>query len=86
MPMLFRASRLILTGISADICVLFTAADAHMREYDLWVPADCVAAQDEQRTRWALDIMAHSMKAETAATDELRLADWIAAGRNEPPR
>jgi nicotinamidase-related amidase len=31
-------SRLILTGIAADICVLFTAAHAHMRAYDLWVP------------------------------------------------
>ena len=71
------ASRLILTGISADICVLFTAADAHMRAYDLWVPADCVASQDAQRTRWALDIMAHSMKAETARAADLDLADWI---------
>jgi nicotinamidase-related amidase len=26
------ARRLILTGVAADICVLFTAADAHMRE------------------------------------------------------
>lgn len=72
------ASRLILTGISADICVLFTAADAHMREYELWVPADCVASQDAQRTRWALDIMAKSMGAEVASVDELSLADWVA--------
>lgn len=50
-----KATRLIVTGISADICILFTAADAHMREYELWVPSDCVASQDKQRTRWALD-------------------------------
>lgn len=72
------ASRLILTGISADICVLFTAADAHMREYELWVPSDCVASQDAQRTRWALDIMADSMKAGTARSADLTLAEWIA--------
>ncbi|RDE06285.1 cysteine hydrolase family protein [Sphingomonas aracearum] len=71
------ARRLILTGISTDICVLFTAADAHMREYDLWVPADCVASQDEQRTRWALDIMANSMNAETKRAADLKLRDWI---------
>lgn len=70
-------TRLILTGISTDICVLFTAADAHMREYDLWVPADCVASQDEQRTGWALDIMANSMKAQTARSADLSLADWL---------
>lgn len=70
--------RLVLTGIATDICVLFTAADAHMREYDLWVPADAVGAEDEQRTGWALDIMAKSMKADTRPTTERSLADWIA--------
>ena len=75
------ARRLILTGISADICVLFTAADAHMRDYGLWVPADCVASQEAQRTHWALDIMANSMNAETAPTDALALSAWIARDR-----
>lgn len=70
--------RLVLTGIAADICVLFTAADAHMREYELWVPADAVASEDEQRTDWALDIMAKSMKADTRPTRERQLADWLA--------
>jgi nicotinamidase-related amidase len=71
------ASRLILTGVAADICVLFTAADAHMREYELWVPGDCVASSDPQRTEWALEIMAISMKAETRPTGEWRLEDWL---------
>jgi nicotinamidase-related amidase len=72
------AQRLILTGVSADICVLFTAADAHMREYDLWVPADCVASFDPQRTRWALEIMKNSMKAEVRSSAELGLEKWLA--------
>jgi nicotinamidase-related amidase len=71
------ASRLILTGVAADICVLFTAGDAHMREYELWVPSDCVASSDAQRTRWALEIMANSMKAEIRPTGECRLQDWL---------
>ena len=71
-------SKLVLTGIAADICVLFTAADAHMREYQLWIPADAVASDDPQRTRWALEIMAHSMSAETRATGKLNLSDWTA--------
>lgn len=40
--------RLILTGVAADICVLFTAADAHMRDYELWVPRDAVASSARQ--------------------------------------
>lgn len=71
------AQRLILTGVAADICVLFTAADAHMREYEIWVPSDCVASSDPQRTRWALEIMKNSMKAETRPTSELGLAEWL---------
>jgi len=70
--------RLILTGVAADICVLFTAADAHMREYDLWVPGDTVASESDSHRRWALEIMRHSMCAETCPSDELALADWLA--------
>lgn len=74
-------SRIILTGVAADICVLFTAADAHMREYDLWVPGDTVASESDAHRRWALEIMRHSMCAETRATDELALADWLCTKR-----
>ena len=71
------ANRLILTGVAADICVLFTAADAHMREYDLWVPGDAVASVSEERTSWALEIMQQSMKAEIRPTSELALEAWL---------
>jgi nicotinamidase-related amidase len=73
------ARRVILTGIAADICVLFTAADAHMREYDIWVPRDCVGGESVERTDWALEIMRNSMKAETRGTDELDIAGWAAS-------
>jgi len=71
-------NRLILTGIATDICVLFTAADAHMRDYDLWIPEDAVAAETVDRGGWALEIMANSMSAETCPTSALSLADWAA--------
>lgn len=72
-------SCIVLTGIAADICILFTAADAHMREYDLWVPRDAVAGEHDQRTTWALEIMRNSLGAETRGTDELDLKDWLDA-------
>jgi DNA end-binding protein Ku len=34
----------ILRGMAANICVLFTANDASMRDYHLVVPSDCVAS------------------------------------------
>jgi nicotinamidase-related amidase len=40
----FQARSLIITGIATNICVLFTAIDAHLRGYEIFVPHDCVAA------------------------------------------
>jgi nicotinamidase-related amidase len=77
-----KASRLILTGVAADICVLFTAADAHMRDYDLWVPEDAVASLSHERTAWALDIMKVTMGAEIRGTDALALSDWLIAEKD----
>lgn len=46
--------RIILTGIAADSCITFTAHDAHVREFKVWVPNDCVASPTPARTRAAL--------------------------------
>jgi nicotinamidase-related amidase len=58
-------SRLILTGVSTDMCVLFTAADAHMRDYRLWVPEDATASINAQRSRAALGIMRDGFDADS---------------------
>jgi nicotinamidase-related amidase len=70
-------SRLVISGLAADICVLFTAADAHMRAYGLWIPSDAVASEADERTRWALEIMQNSMQAQTESTTELSLEAWL---------
>jgi len=70
------ATRLVLTGVAADICVLFTAADAHMRDYELWIPRDAVASEEDARTDWALGIMKDSMDARVEPTTRLTLNEW----------
>jgi nicotinamidase-related amidase len=67
------AQTLILTGVAANFCVLFTAHDAYMRDYRLVVPRDCVASQSEADDRYALAHMAHVTKADTRASPELDL-------------
>lgn len=62
---------LILTGIAGDICVLFTANDAYMREYDIWVPEDCVASEQEDDNENALKIIRRSLFAETGKSTEV---------------
>ena len=55
--------RLVLTGLAADSCVMFTAHDAYLRQYDLWIPSDCVASEKEAWRRDALAYMARVLKA-----------------------
>lgn len=73
--------RLILTGIATEICILFTAADAHMRDYALWVPGDAGVAIDRDQADGAMAIMKSTMDAEVAPTTDLRLSDWIVRSR-----
>lgn len=61
----------ILSGLAANICVLFTANDAYMRDYHLIIPRDCVASNTEQETNYALDQMQKVLKADTRPSAEL---------------
>jgi nicotinamidase-related amidase len=65
---------LVLTGFATDICVLFTAYDAHMRSFHLVVPPDCVAAEREADHEHALRQMARLLKADIVASAALDLA------------
>lgn len=56
---------LVLTGIAADSCVLATALDAHMRDYRLFVPPDCVAAETRARKDRSLQLLAQAFSADT---------------------
>jgi nicotinamidase-related amidase len=67
------ATRLILTGISADACVLATAMDAHLRDFEIHVPSDCVASIQRRENRNALDYMRRVLDARTAPAARLDL-------------
>jgi hypothetical protein len=43
----------VLTGMAANICVLFTANDAYMRDLHLAVPSDYMASNTEEENRYA---------------------------------
>ena len=59
------AGRLVVTGLTTDSCVMFTAHDAYVRGYKLWIPSDCVAAARPQYTRASLEHMRRVLKAST---------------------
>jgi len=64
----------IVTGIAGNICVLFTANDAYMRDFSLVVPADCVASNTEEENRNALEVIRKVLKANTSPSTELDLS------------
>ena len=46
--------RVILTGIAGNICVLFTANDAYMRELKIFAPGDCIVSNTAAENDHAL--------------------------------
>ena len=62
---------LILCGLTTDNCVLFTAHDAYLRKFRLFVPRDCCAASTPAAHRHALGLIASSTKANTASSERL---------------
>jgi nicotinamidase-related amidase len=66
-----RIRRVILTGIAGNICVLFTANDAYMRDLDVLAPADCIASETGDDNRFALQQIAHVLKGTVAPSTAL---------------
>src|SRR3982751_4641808 len=61
-----RVQRLVVTGVASDQCIVMSAAEARMRDYDVIVPGDCVAAQTAERNASALRHLREAHKIETA--------------------
>ncbi len=76
------ATSLIITGLTTDICVAFTAADAYMREYRLWIPSDCTAAADARHHQAALDYMKRVLDAEVRPATDIDLQAFVRSGFN----
>src|SRR4051812_45441125 len=45
---------LILTGVAANMCILYSVMDANLRDYHIIVPSDCVASNTIKANRQAL--------------------------------
>jgi nicotinamidase-related amidase len=76
-----NARTLILTGIAGNICVLFTANDAYMRDFNLVIPADCVASNTMQENKHALQLMKNVLKADIQNSTDLDLKKLLEHGQ-----
>jgi nicotinamidase-related amidase len=71
----------VLAGIATDICILFTANDAYMRDYEVVVPRDCVAALTRQKTDFVLQQIRDVLKGHTPDSTHIRFTRRAAASR-----
>lgn len=60
-----RARTLVLAGLTTDSCILATAIDADMRDYDVVVADDCVAALSPRRNDRALEHLVETLDVRT---------------------
>lgn len=68
------ARSLILAGIAGNNCVLFTANDAYMRDFKIFVPRDCVASETHEANEAALAQMELVLKADLRPSTDLDLS------------
>jgi nicotinamidase-related amidase len=72
-----RARRVVLAGFTTDQCVLFTASDAFLRDYELFVPEDCTDTVASEDAAPALRLMRERLHAKTDSSP----LDWDALKR-----
>jgi nicotinamidase-related amidase len=61
------ARELIICGLATDICVQLTAMDAFLREFQIWIPSDCTAAESASAKKSSLLYMRDVLKCQTVA-------------------
>src|SRR5215212_10050324 len=52
-----EARELVICGLATDMCVQLTAGDAFVREFAVWVPSDCTAAESPKAKSASLTFM-----------------------------
>ena len=77
-----RIRRVILTGIAGNICVLFTANDAYMRELKVFAPADCIVSNTAVDNDHALRQIGSVMKGNVTPSTQLRFSKSGHAARH----
>jgi len=77
-----RVTRLLVSGVASDQCIVMSAAEAKMRDYDVVVPSDCIADQTPARTARALRHLREALAIETTPSARVRLP----ARRRSPTR
>jgi nicotinamidase-related amidase len=80
-----RVQRLLVTGVASDQCIVMSASEARMRDYEVIVPGDCVGAQTAARNAGALRHLREAYRIDTTESSRLRLPGAERAPAKAPP-
>ncbi len=72
-----EAQTLIITGIAGDRCVLFTANDAYLRDYKLFVPKDCTVSNRTEDNCQALKLMERVLDADVRDSGKIQVGRLV---------
>lgn len=75
------ARTVILAGIAGNICILFSANDAYMRDLNVIVPSDCVISNTEEENTHALEQISKVLKADVRESTELDFGELLNEAR-----
>jgi nicotinamidase-related amidase len=75
--------KLILSGIATNLCVFFSAHDAHMYEYKLTVLSDCCCAESDTDHDLALRQLQQFLRVRVCRGDEVK---QVKTGKRRPAR
>jgi nicotinamidase-related amidase len=67
----------VLAGFATDMCVLFTASDAYLRDLEIIVPADCSASVSKENHENALEHMSRVLHVKTIPSSEIDFTELL---------
>lgn len=73
------ATSLIVAGLATNSCIVCTVHDGNMRDYKLFVPADCSAARTQREHRQAIEHVEAIGHADVTASASLNLRKMLDA-------
>ena len=80
-----QVKTVILAGFATDMCVLFTASDAYLRDLQIVVPPDCSASASKEHHEKALDHMRRVLHVQTPTSAEIDFTELLKTSRDAQP-
>jgi nicotinamidase-related amidase len=77
-----KVRTVVMAGFATDMCVLFTASDAYLRDLEIIVPPDCSASVTLEHHQGALEHMSRVLHVKTIPSTEIDFSELLDSARD----